>query len=180
MKGISRILAALGTALMIAGVLGPIFGFNGGTFIPGIVLLFIGRAMAKQASRSKNGGETGQPTPQRALNTERRPEPATSPPPPRREPPARRTEPEPTPGPKPAEREAMLESILLAGSEVADEKASGDLPADEMETGPRMTSGEMITGAGAGRTRGGDMEGTPRKTSEEMIAEARRRWGHRP
>lgn len=178
MRGVSRVLSALGVLLVIAGILGPIFGFDGGSFFPGIVLLFIGRVMAKQATGtgSTAGGEES--TPQRVLNTVRAKTPPPPPPsPPRRQPPPARKEPEPSPTPTyriepepppktstkpaPAGKQRMLESLLLAGSELADQKEDGT-----SETGEVSGTGEVGP--------------KPRMTSEEMIAEARKRWGHSP
>lgn len=55
----------------------------------------------------------------------------------------------------PVQKHGMLESVLLAGSELADKKDT-----------------EM--------TESRPMEPTTRMTSDEMIAEARKKWGRRP
>jgi hypothetical protein len=160
--------------LIVAGILGPIIGFDGNGFLPGIVLLFIGRAMSKQA-RTQSAEAGDEPVAQRALNTVRA---KTMPPPPRPTPPPRRTPPppsnepaqakpmpvaEPKPmriepvesAPGPVQKQGMLESVLLAGSELADKK---DIEMTESRP----------------------MEPTTRMTSDEMIAEARKKWGRRP
>lgn len=201
MRAISRLLQALGFILIFVGII-PIPGFPDIGIFPGIVLLFIGRIISKQTPGPQTSSGRSRPTPQRVLNTERTPRPAS--PAPRRRPPVRRMEPEPPstpkPSPEPAGKQSVLESILLAGSELAGEKAEGGGAIDETEVGPGMTSEEMITGKGAGRVVGDmevglgmtsegliarkgiqdDMGIKPRMTSEEMVAEARKRWGHRP
>lgn len=175
MKGISRVLAALGVLLIVAGILGPVIGFDGNAFLPGIVLLFIGRAMSKQA-RSQSGRAEDEPVAQRVLNTARTkttpppsfptPPPRRTPPPPPREP-AQMAKPKPLAEPKPvraeptittpgpAQKQSMLESILIAGSDLADEKDTGVTESRPMEPKTRMTS-------------------------DELIAEARKKWGRRP
>ena len=55
----------------------------------------------------------------------------------------------------PAEKQGMLESILLAGSDLADQK-----DAEVTESRPMVPKTRM--------------------TSEEMIADARKKWGRRP
>lgn len=161
--------------MIVAGILGPIIGFDGNGFLPGIVLLFIGRAMSKQA-RTQSAGAGNEPVAQRALNTVRAktmpppPRPTSSPgrtaPPPPKEP-AQMAKPPPSAEPKPmrseppksttapAQKQSMLESVLLAGSELADQK--------DTET-----------------TESRPLEPTTRMTSDEMIAEARKKWGRRP
>jgi hypothetical protein len=170
MRGISRLLGALGALLIVAGVLGPIIGFNSGGIFPGIVLLFIGRAMAKQATRTGTGrGPSGSKPPPVPVRSKR---PSATRTPPRRTPPVRRKAPErPTaqPAPEPAQRQSMLESILLAGSELTYETAEGDDASAETEDTPRMTSEEMIAGRGRAADMG-ETEVIPRMTSEEMIA----------
>jgi hypothetical protein len=197
----------LGFLLIAAGVLGPIVGFPSGGVFPGIVLFFIGRVISKQTAGTESPAGRRGSEPQPALNTMRSRMPSRAPAPPRRTPPARRMEPE-SPRtektvPKPEQKQSMLESILLAGSELADDKTKGGGATDETEVGPRMTSEEMILGKRVERETGetgvgprmtseemilgkrveremGEMGVGPRMTSEEMIAEARKRWGHRP
>lgn len=159
MRGFSRLIVALGGLLVIAGILGPIIGFPDVGIFPGVVLLFFGRIMSKQAAGSGRTSERVRPAPQRVLNTDRKTRPAP-PPPPRRQPPPR--PPEPKQEPEPIREEVMLESILLAGSSLADQKEreEGEGKIEELELG--------------------EIEAKQPMSSQEMISEARKRWGHRP
>lgn len=163
MKGIGRIIGTIGWLLVIAGIGGPIFGLDGFNVFPGIALLFIGRVLGKQAKRRDLETESEperEPVSERLLNTERRTT-ARRPPPPRRQAPP----PPPPPAKRPValeeaetpDRESMLETILVAGVELAEEK-------ETEVVGDRM----------------GDTDAYKPMTSEEMIARARQRWDRKP
>jgi hypothetical protein len=187
MRSISRVLSGLGALLVIAGILGPIIGFDGGQIFPGIVLLFIGRALAKQATTAGTKGE--EPVTQRVLNTvrTRTTPPARSTSPPRRSPPraagsAMAPPPETTqPGPsaEPTKSQEMLETLLLGGSEPTERKEAGTGDTGDVEVEPRMSSAEMVMRKRVGGD-AGDMGVEPRMSSAEMISQARKRWGNRP
>ncbi|MGD2101216.1 MAG: hypothetical protein PVG83_03200 [Acidimicrobiia bacterium] len=165
MKGIGRILGTIGWLMVIAGIGGPIFGLDGFNIFPGIALLFIGRLLSRQGKRSEAEAEPDserEPASERLLNTERQ----TARRPPRRQPPERRQAPPPPPPPvrpvapeevETSDRESMLETILLAGTELAEEKEIED-------------SGDDM----------GDTDSYEPMTSEEMIARARQRWDRKP
>lgn len=162
MKGIARILGAVGWLMVIVGFGGPIFGLDGFNIFPGIVLLFISRLLGKQAKRQELelGPEQQQEEMEHPLNTER---PRVAPPTPRRQPPRPATplppaEPVTSVEPETSERESIFESILLAGGELADEKDDAEPILDGLE----------------------DMEGDEPISSAEMIAQARRRWDRKP
>jgi len=161
MQVLGRILQVLGWLWFLAGIVGPIFGFERFNFFPGLILIFIARVIraqrgrAEQAETEPQGSQRETPVAERVLNTERRQQPsAPSPSPqptvdstvdrtPRPEPMAR----------QPEERDDLLERIVAAGREVADEVETSEDP------GPPPTPG-----------------GRAPMSSEEMIARAHRRW----
>jgi hypothetical protein len=175
MRSISRVVSTLGALLVIAGILGPIIGFDGGQIFPGIVLLFIGRALAKQATTAETKGE--EPVTQRVLNTvrTRTMPPARGPAPPRRSPPpaaGSMTPPpvttQPEPSAEPNEKQEMLETLLLAGSELTERKEAETGDTGDTGVEPRMSSAEMVMGKRVGGD-AGDMGVEPRMSSAEMV-----------
>lgn len=119
---------------------------------PGIVLLFIGRAIARGARRGEIETRQRPSTSQ----TDTRPEP-------------RRSRPSPAPAKRP---ETRVELEPAAPPPVTPEPAerSGRAPSPEVMIGSLGRSGDGSS----------DAEKTPvRKTSAEMVAEARARYGKR-
>lgn len=157
MAAIGRILGFIGFVWLAVGLFGGLVNLPDVSFFPGIILLFISRVVRKQAERSdrvEDGEDGEQDVPQEAprmLNTQRprmpRPQPAepmTSTP--GSLPQSPRAE---TTVYEPEERDATLERILLAGTEVADD-ASDVEPPDESgpdESGRMYSSAEMIARA---------------------------------
>lgn len=162
MSALGRILQVVGWLWVIAGIAGPIFGFSGFSFLPGIIVLFIGRIIRNQGVQKEMpelGGqkEEHRPVSQNTRSTERpRMTPPRVPEPPATEPAAETGEtPELTPPPR--KRNEMLEQIVIAGREAAAEEMSPSGPDDEVEPG----EGEEMRRP---------------MSSSEMIARAHRRW----
>lgn len=152
MAAVGRILQVLGWLWIIAGIAGSFFDFGGFNVFPGIILLFISRALRRRTPRSQIpdvGREQEQEpideepeVPERMLNTERHREI----PPPEPEPVVLDL-PEPEPSPPPEERSEVIERIVAAGrevSDVADERASDE---DKGVDSKPMSSAEMIARA---------------------------------
>lgn len=181
MSALGRILQIIGWLWIAAGFFGPLVNVPGISVFPGIIILFISRVVRRQSEqvpRSEDNVEqaTEQQETPRILNTERRPRPAPEvEPKPAPEPklalePKQETEPiwriepkhstEPNqriePEPVESERGELLERVLLAGQEMA----------EQSEEPPRP---ELVT----------DEDGRP-LSSAEMIARAHRRWDRRP
>lgn len=152
MAAIGRILQVLGWLWIIAGIAGSFFNFGGFNVFPGIILLFVSRALRKQTRRSQIpdiGREQEQEpaydepeVPERMLNTDRHREV----PPPEPEPVVLDLE-EPEPSPSGDERGEMIERILAAGREVSD--VTDEAVSDEGESvdSKPISSAEMIARA---------------------------------
>lgn len=161
MQALGRILQVLGWLWFLAGIVGPIFGFERFNFFPGLVLIFIARVIRVQRGRTERaepetqGSDRETPALERVLNTERRQQPSAPSPSPR---PAvdhtveHSTQPEPMTKSS-EERDDLLERIVAAGREVADEVEEPEAP------GPLPAPGSRAP-----------------MSSEEMIARAHRRW----
>lgn len=175
MTALGRILQVIGWLWIAVGFFGPAVNLPDVSVFPGIIILFISRVLRKQggqATRDEDGTELGaeQPDEPRMLNTERPQRPAPKPKPTPKTPPIPDTVPEPKPRPqmkpqpelKPQpeaieeERGELLERVLLASQEMAEESQEPQYPqlATEREDGPL--------------------------TSAEMIARAHRRWDRKP
>lgn len=161
MQALGRVLQVLGWLWFLAGIVGPIFGFDRLNFFPGLVLIFIARVIRVQRRRTEQaepetqGVERETPAPERVLNTERPQQPSAPSPSPR---PTvdnaveRTTQPEPMSEPS-EERDDLLERIVAAGREGADEVETPEDPGPPPAPGSRASM-----------------------SSEEMIARAHRRW----
>lgn len=158
MQVLGRILQVVGWLWVAAGFFGPAlnlpFDLN---FFPGIILVFISRILRAQAARY--GGDEEEPvTPASTRQPVEVQRPAPRPQPERRPRPEPR-EAETTSADAEANRQEMLEQILITGTEVAEEEASPAPeaePAEIEETDHSGSSGPM--------------------SSAEMIAQARKRW----
>jgi len=159
MAAVGRILQVVGWVWVAVGLFGSMVGLPDLNFFPGIVLVFLSRALGRQARRNEPdelAADTA-PLPERQLNTERvqTQEPAPSP---RAQGLARPVEttakPSGQPSP-PEERNEILERILAAGSDVAGDSRPAEPEESSLEAGQPMTSAEMI-------------------------AQARKRWNTRP
>lgn len=133
-----------------ASILIPMLGFGGLNLFPGIVLVFVARAIRTQAARNApTDPEEVEPEPQidsseRILNTERRQPP--SPPAPAQS----YRAPEQRPEPAASERNELLEKIVLAGRETVEETSPGldeRAPEEEIDVMGPMSSAEMIARA---------------------------------
>lgn len=166
MQALGRTLQVIGWLWFIAGIVGPVFGFDRLNFFPGLILIFVARVIRAQSARTQSSepqaedpqSETA--APERILNTERRqPPPSPSPqlPSPSPQPtasytPERRPEPEAKSGKTSEERSELLERIVTAGRGEA-EPESPEKPEPMAEGADRAPM-----------------------SSEEMIARAHRRW----
>lgn len=161
MTALGRILQVVGWLWVAAGILGPIVGYERVNFFPGLILVFVARAIRRQTAQRaprEAGEDVRQPaeTPERMLNTER----------------VSRTRPDPEPviryreaeeqmtldevDPPAPPQEGLLDRIVSVGRDEEVESV-------ELESEP-------ITGEG------------PRApiSSAEMIARAHRRWNRKP
>lgn len=153
MAALGRILQIVGWLWVAVGFLGPILGLPFGiNVLPGVIVLFISRLFRVQAARNAPAEIEPEPepapAPERILNTDRERHPPTPPVTTKAEQAKSRTmETEPIFKPKETEsRDDMLEQILLAGREVADEP--GELPDPApLDGDPPMSSAEMIARA---------------------------------
>lgn len=168
MAVLGRILQIVGWVWVAVGFFGPMLDLPGGlNFFPGFILVFVSRIFRTQAARNASHDDESEPLAeepqQRAFNTDRgRTTPAPEPRPTGVEP--SKTKPVPTDSifkltpPEPKEsKDHLLEQILLAGKEVADQPAG---PPDD------ITPADVA-----------DPEGPI--SSAEMIARAKRRWDKR-
>lgn len=166
MAGLGRLLQFIGWLWLVAGFVLPALDLADITVFPGLILIFVARALRTQAARN----EPEEPAdvepvlePERTLNTDRlRVEPKPSPkPPPSPQPVTIPQQTEQTPRPtRPTSRENVIERIAAAGREVETDLADSDL-AESVREEFDLTS-----------TRD---EAKP-MSSEEMIAAAHRRW----
>jgi len=155
MAVIGRLLQVIGWLWLVGGFVLPALGLADITVFPGLILIFVARALRTQAARNAPPEEE-QAREERALNTDRVPQPSPKPPPPSPQPVSIPRPAEPRPKPTAAaERESLIERIAEAGREAeTDLTESGPAPLDV--TAPRGAAKPM--------------------SSEEMIAAARRRW----
>ena len=160
MAAIGRLLQVIGWLWLVGGFVLPALGLADITVFPGLILIFVARALRAQAARNAPPEVVQeQPLEERILNTDRvrvepKPSPKPAPPPPQQVNIPRQTEQGPKP-PAPSERESLIERIAEAGREAeADLTETGRAPLDV--TAPRGVTKPM--------------------SSEEMIAAARRRW----
>lgn len=159
MASLGRLLGTLGWLWFIAGIAAPIFDVGGISFIPGLILVFVGRLLRSQARRRQPGEEepepvAAEPAP-RPLNTERVTLPSvppTPPPPVESEPrhPATKARAD---AEQEADSEELFSKALFAASAHIEER-----------TEEAVTEGEVERKA---------------LTSDEMIARARQRWDRR-
>lgn len=158
----------VGWLWLIGGFVLPALGLADITVFPGLILIFVARALRTQAARNAPPDPADVepvPEPERILNTDRlRVEPKPSPkPPPSPQPVSipRQTE-RPSQPTGPSTRENVIERIAAAGRAVETDLAESDPTEPDRDepdvTGPR-----------------GD-ETTKPMSSEEMIAAAHRRW----
>lgn len=156
MAALGRILGTLGWLWFIAGLVAPIFDLGDINFVPGLILVFVGRLLRGRARRRQPEEESepvaAEPV-TRPLNTERA-TPARLP-----SPTPRPVESEPTPvsgttDTEEEESEKLFSRALLAASAHAEEKAE-----------------KVVVGEGEGEKKA--------LTSDEMIARARQRWDRR-
>ncbi|HUG31622.1 MAG TPA: hypothetical protein VMM14_01915 [Acidimicrobiia bacterium] len=168
MAALGRILQIIGWLWFAAGFLGPLVGFDGVNLFPGLILVFVARAIRTQAARHAPSepdevDREEEPRPERVLNTERVPR---TPPPPAPDPIVRyqRAEAQTTmdeddeeDDPDSGERDNLIERIALAGRETtttsesaADRSGGSTLESDRHAVAPRrkpMTSAEMLAQA---------------------------------
>jgi hypothetical protein len=160
MHALGRTLQVLGWLWFLAGIVGPIFDFERFNFFPGLVLIFIARVIRAQRRRTEQaepetqGSQRETPPPERVLNTERRQPsaPSPSPRPTVDDTDEHTTQPEPM-SKSSEERDDLLERIVAAGREGADEVETPDDPGPQPAPGSRAPI-----------------------SSEQMIARAHRRW----
>jgi hypothetical protein len=157
MAALGRILQVVGWLWFGVAVAGAIFGFGDFEIFPGLILVFVARALRTGARRRQGDDDTSQVDPaaahpERVLNTERQTRP----------PPAIRSEPSTVivPAPAPKKRNELLETIVESGHQAAKTEEAPDEPGDK----PTQAMPEP------------DHDRREPKTSDEMIAEARRRW----
>ena len=168
MAALGRILQIIGWLWFAAGFLGPLVGFEEVNLFPGLILIFVARAIRTQAARRAppepdEDDRVEEPRPERVLNTERVPR---TPPPPAPDPIVRyqRAEAQTTmdeddeqDDPRSGERDNLIERIALAGRETttnsesaADRSAGSTLESDHRAVAPKtkpMTSAEMLAQA---------------------------------
>ncbi len=168
MRPVGRIITTIGILLIALAVVGGAVGWTQFGPVPGIVLIFMGRALAKQARRSDPSmddlSKAPSPAPQAARpapvprtppqQPTLRPKPTTASKPPA---PTRVSAPRPTSEPEKAVTMGALHDALA------------DI-VDEREPSPPSPPMEIVADGG---------EFAP-MSSEEMIARARERWGKRP
>lgn len=165
MRALGRILQIAGWLLFVGAIAGSILGDDRLSVFPGLILIFFARVLRAQRARTETSEPQGQKpepevaAPDRILNTERSQQASTPPSRPQATytPPAPATEPvqdvPEEPERTPEERDDLLERIVAAGREAADQPESAEvMPLDTEPEGPRPMS------------------------SEEMIARAHRRW----
>lgn len=170
-----RVLQIAGWLWFAAGIVGPMVDYDVVNPFPGLILIFVARAIRTQAARNAPYEEDGREEPtepaqiERPLNTDRIQTPA--PPRPSPDPVARYREAEPAPrperayvpepGPSPdedgeaGERENIIERIVIAGRQAATKESSQE----RVDSARSVRSGE-----------------TKPMSSAEMIAQARKRW----
>jgi hypothetical protein len=160
MAAIGRLLQVIGWLWLVGGFVLPALGWADITVFPGLILIFVARALRTQAARNAPPEDEQEPLEERILNTDRvrvEPQRPPKPPPPSPQPVSipRQSEP-PRPKPTPAaEKESLIERIAESGREVeADLRETVHAPIDV--TAPRGAAKPL--------------------SSEEMIAAARRRW----
>lgn len=174
MAALGRVLQIAGWLWFAAGIVGPMVDYDVVNPFPGLILIFVARALRTQAARNapyeeESEEEAAEPAqPERPLNTDRIQRPAAPPPSP--DPVTRYREAEPAPRPEPAyvpepgpsdedgetgERENIIERIVIAGRQASTKDSSQD----------RVDSARSV--------RSGD---TKPMSSAEMIAQARKRW----
>lgn len=159
---LGRILQVVGWLWVVAGFFGPIAGFSVGSFLPGLIILFVARVLRTQAARRQRMEEDDQTVERpRVARSARPPSPATRPKPvamPTKTSNETRDETrsdDQSESPPSSDRQETLEQIFLAGRELEDE----DEPPESLL--------------------GGDDTAIP-LTSAEMIARARARWDKKP
>ena len=159
MASLGRLLGTLGWLWFIAGLAAPIFDVGDISFIPGLILVVVGRLLRSQARRRQPEEEAETATAQtapRPLNTDRTTPMQTPSPPPR---PVESKPPTPvldrtTDMEQEEESEKLFSKALFAASAHTGETSDEDVVTeDEVES--------------------------KTLTSDEMIARARRRWDRR-
>ena len=165
-----RLLQVIGWLWVAAGFLAPLTGRQGFNVLPGLILVFIARAIRTQAARNApEEPDEAEPARveqvERPLNTQRTRPTA---PPPSPDPVVRYQEAEPRSEPEPAEieeepvpeREGLIERIVIAGRDAEHKESSQD----------RLESARVPRDHGR----------RPVMSSAEMIAQARKRWDRKP
>jgi hypothetical protein len=174
MAGLGRLLQIAGWLWLVGGFVLPALGLADITVFPGLILIFLARALRTQAARNAppEPDEVEQaPEPERILNTDRprvEPKPPPKPSPqPVTIPQQSELSPQPT---RPTSRESVIERIAAAGREVeADLTKPGPTKPDVTKPGlTKSDRDEPDVTAPRGETKP--------MSSEEMIAAAHRRW----
>lgn len=158
MGAFGRILQVIGWLWLAFAFFGPMFNLPRLDIFPGIIIVFVARVFRAQATRREraDAGEMLQAETRPQQVQPRKPRRET----PRVESPVPPTESKPKPKPKPtpssvrpepkmpdaAEREVMLEKILLTGQELAEESVEEQIAVAD-ETPQKMSSAEMIARA---------------------------------
>ncbi len=164
MTALGRVLQVVGWFWVLAGFFGPIAGYRGINVFPGLILVFVARAIRNQAARRapdepESVGTGTEERPERILNTERLPRPRPVP-----EPVIRYQQAEEqmadAEAPTPPHPDSLIEKIVLAGRE------------EDGET--------MDREPGLSREPTGEDQARVRMSSEEMLARARERWNRKP
>jgi len=166
MAALARIVQMVGWLWVIAGLVLPALGLADPSFFPGVILIFIARALRAQAARHAPPEEPEEQIveAERVLNTERtRPQPIPTPaktPQPGPSQDSRKTEQEPVADAlKRTARDDLIERIAMAGREAG-------------ERSPEVAKSDVTTPT-TGEERQGPM------SSAEMIARARKRWDNK-
>lgn len=151
MAALARLLQTVGWLWVIAGFVLPVLNVADPSVFPGVILIFVARALRTQLARHAPPSESEQEPdePARVLITERErtaptSEPARTPPPQPPKPAAetpRQSAPTPTEDvSEPDDRDELIERIALAGRAVSE-------PATDEERPAPMSSAEMIAQA---------------------------------
>ncbi len=164
MAALGRILQVVGWFWVLAGFFGSIAGYEGINIFPGLILVFVARAIRNQAAkRTRDEPEEvatePQEQPQRVLNTERvaRPQPA----------------------PEPVVRYQKSEEQMAAGSEEPASPESDGLIERIVLAGREEAGEDMEHEAGPWQDPAGDDRSPVRMSSAEMLARAHERWNRK-
>jgi len=147
MAALGRLLQIIGWLWLAAGFILPALDLADITVFPGLILIFVARALRTQAARNEPPEAGGEQKPEeRVLNTDRvrvEPKPSPKPPPPAPQPVTIPRQVEPLPKPTaPSERESLIERIADAGREMEADLSETDHVGLEV-TAPRGVSKPM-------------------------------------